>query len=280
MTQTQLNPDAHEIVSYLLGTKSRVSRTKQAIREACHLTETKRADEAFKQLLATGYLSDVGDSIYELSQSGLKYARENTTKKHTSITNRIDKMEGGTVTLNGIQDITATPINTPAVFSKPDIRSTLNAPEERDVEKTRVTPAHELPTIYLHPMRMTALLTKELDTIKGNTNKGVGMRYMLAFETLKDVLPIPVLDEDILGRSRNTNIWLKHDEFVSLRHCRFKLKRERNSKYYNLYVEDLNSSNGTYVDHIMLEPGKPVLLKHGSHLQIGNTVLLVVQIPY
>jgi hypothetical protein len=280
MTQTQLSPDAHEIVSYLLGTKSRVARTKQAIREACHLTETKRAESAFKQLLAIGYLTDIGDSTYELSQTGLKYARATNTKKQVSVTNRIEKVEGGTVTVNGFQDITATPINTPAIFSKPDIRSTTILPEEREVEKTRVTTTHELPTVFLHPMRMTNLLTKDLDSIKTQSNKGIGVRYLLAFETFKDVLPIPILDDDVLGRSRNTNIWLKHDEFVSLKHCRFKLKREKNAKSYSLYVEDLNSSNGTCVDSIVIEPNKPVPLKHGSRLQVGNTVLIVVQIPF
>ena len=269
-----------KIVTYLLGTKSRVARTKQAIREACHLTDGKRTDEAFKQLIAIDYLSDVGDSTYELSPSGLKYARANSTKKHVSVTNRIEKVEGGTVTVHGVQDITATPINTPAVFSKPDIRASTSVSEEREVERTRVAAAHELPTIFLHPMRMTNLLTKDLDSVKAQPGKGVGMRYMLAFETLKDVLPIPLLDEDVLGRSRNTNIWLKHDEFVSLKHCRFKLKRDKNAKHYSLYIEDLNSSNGTCVDSIMIEPNKPVLLKHGSRVQIGNTVLIVVQIPY
>lgn len=280
MTQTQLSPDAHEIVTYLLGTKSRVARTKQAIREACHLTDSKRTDEAFKQLIAIGYLGDVGDATFELSPSGLKYARANNSKKHVSVTNRIEKVEGGTVTVHGVQDITATPINNPAIFSKPDVRGTVALPEENEIERTRVAAAHELPTIFLHPMRMTNLLTKDLDSVKAQPGKGVGMRYMLAFETLKDVLPIPVLDEDILGRSRNTNIWLKHDEFVSLKHCRFKLKRDKSAKHYSLYIEDLNSSNGTCVDSIMIEPNKPVLLKHGSRVQIGNTVLIVVQIPY
>ena len=279
MTQTQLSTDAHEVVTYLLGTKSRVARTKQAIRDACHLTDSRRADEAFKQLLAIGYLSDVGESTYELSQAGLKYARSATAKKTTVINNRVDRVEGGTVTVNGVQDITATPINSPAIFSKPDIRS-MTFTEEREIEKTRATTQHELPTIFLHPMRMTNLLTKEPDSIRSQPGKGVGLRYMLAFETLKDVLPIPVLDEDVLGRSRNTNIWMKHDEFISLKHCHFKLKRDKNSKYYNLYVEDLNSSNGTFVDNIMIEPNKPTLLRHGARLQVGNTVLIVVQIPF
>ena len=279
MTQTQLSPDAHEIVSYLLRTKSRVSRTKQAIREACHLTETRRADEAFRQLLALGYLSDIGESTYELSQTGLKYARANDTRKGTSVTNHIEKVEGGTVTLNGVADVTSTPINTPAVFSKPDVRN-LAVVEEREIEKTRINPQQELPNIFLHPMRMTSLLIKEPETTRMAPGRGVGMRYLLAFETFKDVLPIPVLDEDILGRSRNTNIWVKHDEFISLKHCRFKLKREKNSKYYNLYVEDLNSSNGTYVDNMIIEPNKPTLLRHGARLQVGNTVLIAVQIPF
>jgi hypothetical protein len=279
MTQTQLSPDAHEIVSYLLRTKSRVSRTKQAIREACHLTETRRADEAFRQLLAFGYLSDIGESTYELSQTGLKYARANDNRKGTSVTNHIEKVEGGTVTVNGVADVTSTPLNTPAIFSKPDIRS-MAAVEEREIEKTRVNPQQELPSIFLHPMRMTNLLVKDPDSTKPGPGRGVGMRYMLAFETFKDVLPIPVLDEDILGRSRNTNIWVRHDEFISLKHCRFKLKREKNSKYYNLYVEDLNSSNGTYVDNMIIEPNKPTLLRHGARLQVGNTVLIAVQIPY
>jgi hypothetical protein len=280
MTQTQLSTDAHEIVLYLLGTKNRVSRTKHAIREACHLADNRRADEAFRQLLAIGYLSDIGESTYELSQEGMKYARAAAGKKTTTINNHIERVEGGTVTVNGVQDITATPINHPAIFAKPDLRGMTLPTDERDVEKTRVTAAEELPTIYLHPMRMTALLTKEPDSIKAHPGKGIGLRYLLAFETLKDVLPIPVLDEDVLGRSRNTNIWVRHDEFISLRHCRFKVKRDKNSKYYSLYVEDLESSNGTYVDNMPIPPGKPTLLRHGARLQIGNTVLIVVQIPF
>jgi pSer/pThr/pTyr-binding forkhead associated (FHA) protein len=45
-------------------------------------------------------------------------------------------------------------------------------------------------------------------------------------------------------------------------------------------VEDLNSSNGTFVDNIIIEPNKPTLLRHGARLQVGNTVLIVVQIPF
>lgn len=279
MTQTQLSPDAHEIVSYLLGTKNRVSRTKQAIRDACHLTDSRRAESAFKQLLTIGYLSDVGESTFELTQPGLKYAHTVNSAKTTTVNNIVERVEGGTVTVTGMLDITATPINSPAIFSKPDIRS-MTLTEERDIEKTRTTTQHDLPTIYLHPMRMTNLLTKEPNSIKSQPGKGIGMRYMLAFETLKDVLPIPILDEDVLGRSRNTNIWVKHDEFISLKHCRFSLKREKNSKYYSLRVEDLDSRNGTYVDNIMVEANKPTLLRHGARLQVGNTVLIVVQIPY
>lgn len=278
MTQTQLNPDAHEIVSYLLGTKSRVARTKQAIRECCHLTDTKRADAAFRQLLTLGYLSDVGESTFELSQTGLKYARAASNKPTTVVNNTVEKVEGGTVNVTGTMDVTSTPINSPAIFSKPDIRS-MSIDDETEIEKTRVADSHELPTIFLHPMRMTNLLIKDPNS-KSQPGKGVGMRYMLAFETLKDLLPIPVLDEDILGRSRNTNIWVKHDEFISLKHCRFRLRRDKNAKSYSLYVEDLNSSNGSYVDNIMLEPNKPTLLRHGARLQLGNTVLIVVQIPF
>lgn len=281
MTQTQLNTDAHEIVSYLLGTKSRVTRTKQAIRDACHLTDARRAEEAFRQLIALGYLSDVGDSTYELSQTGIKYARSIDAKGKTQVTNIIENVTGGAVTVNGVQDITATPINTPAVFSKPDVRG-MEHGEEREIERTRVSDQHELPTIYLHPMRMTQLLINDQhkDASKAGIGRGIGMRYLLAFETFKDVLPVPVLDDDILGRSKHTNIWMKHDDFISLKHCRFKLKREKNSKYYSLYVEDLNSSNGTYVDNIIIEPNKPTLLRHGARLQVGNTTLIVIQIPY
>ena len=53
---------------------------------------------------------------------------------------------------------------------------------------------------------------------------------------------------------------------VSSRHCRL----TRNSMGFT--VEDLNSTNGTFVDGVRIAAGNPVPLKHGAHITLGSRI--------
>ncbi len=104
------------------------------------------------------------------------------------------------------------------------------------------------------------------------------LHYILAFESPKNALPTPVLDGDVLGRLPETDICLRCDEFISGRHCRF--QTEEFGDRLLLYVEDLGSRNGTYVDGQRLESRELRRLDHGSRVKVGGTIMIVMQIPY
>jgi pSer/pThr/pTyr-binding forkhead associated (FHA) protein len=57
------------------------------------------------------------------------------------------------------------------------------------------------------------------------------------------------------------------DEFVSGRHARIQRKND------TLYVEDLGSTNQTFVNNRMLKPGEPLPLGENDLLTLGGTTL-------
>jgi len=103
------------------------------------------------------------------------------------------------------------------------------------------------------------------------------LHYLLAFDMPKNALPIPVLDGDILGRDDDADINLPEDDYISSQHCCFSIKLTDSRP--TLYVEDLGSRNGTYVNKTLLEKQRRVRLEHGSRVSVGSTILIVVQIP-
>ncbi|HVU13058.1 MAG TPA: FHA domain-containing protein [Phototrophicaceae bacterium] len=127
----------------------------------------------------------------------------------------------------------------------------------------------DIPTADLHPLRTH---TSPLQQQAAEVN------YLLAFENPTDALPIPILDGDTIGRQTDTTINLTHDNFISGHHCRFSVQMEDNRLH--LSIEDLGSRNGTFVDGQRLEPGQITELEHGSRIEMGHTLLIVVKIPY
>ncbi len=124
-----------------------------------------------------------------------------------------------------------------------------------------------MPLIDSHPLRTPHRSGRGGDQI---------MRYLLILEKPSNVLPIPVLDGDVLGRDE-ADITLGHDEYLSSQHCRFSLKQIDGRLI--LCVEDLGSRNGTFVNKRKLERGQLFPLENGSRLQAGSTMLKVVKIP-
>jgi pSer/pThr/pTyr-binding forkhead associated (FHA) protein len=68
-----------------------------------------------------------------------------------------------------------------------------------------------------------------------------------------------------IGRAGGCHIALPNDTFASTLHARV---FERNGA---VYVEDLGSTNGTYVNGNRL--AAPVVLRPGDRVQVGTTVL-------
>jgi len=275
MSNSVLTQDSEDILLYLSKTERQIERTKHALREACQLTDGD-LDTALRALQLNGLITNVNDGEFQLTHNGKKSARTiytefNTTQISTQIINKVERMEGGTVQMAGRQDSYSTPIDRKSMYTA---TGPLPADEQYDTPiQTLCAPADAIPSLYHHPLRLSGALMDKPPSRRPNTV----LRFMLAFEMPKDALPIPLLHGDVLGRSRSADICLRHDDYVSTRHCRFDVRQEGGTA--KLYVEDLGSRNGTFIDNSLLQEHKPRLLKHGTRLQIGNTVFVVVQIP-
>jgi FHA domain-containing protein len=68
-----------------------------------------------------------------------------------------------------------------------------------------------------------------------------------------------------LGRSSHNDIQLKRDEYASSSHARFEPRRD------GVWVEDIGSTNGTYLNGIRLT--RPKRLSSGDVVRIGETEL-------
>lgn len=147
------------------------------------------------------------------------------------------------------------------------LSNSFNAPPATPAAQTQA-----LPTLETHPLRMGAEHPHHPDT----ENHEI-LRYVLASENPRNILPIPVLSGDVLGRLTDVDISLPHDEYLSSEHCRFTLGSEDGKT--SLYIEDLGSRNGTQVNGFRLDPGRVFSLEHGDRVQVGGTILIVVKIP-
>ena len=78
-------------------------------------------------------------------------------------------------------------------------------------------------------------------------------------ELLLNAAPVTV------GRAQQNDLGLESDEFASARHARFEPRRD------GIWVEDVGSTNGTYVNGVRLE--QPRRLKPGDVVRIGDTDL-------
>ena len=67
----------------------------------------------------------------------------------------------------------------------------------------------------------------------------------------------------VLGRKGDAVDYVISSDGVSRRHAMIFISGE------NLYVEDLGSTNGTYVNQVRLSPGSPMQLAEGTVLRLG-----------
>lgn len=283
-----LSANAETVIQRLYKASAARDRTKAAIRDACGLNGLK-ADAALTELLAHELIEEA-DGAYCLSDQGRSYVQRKREKKagptyinnQTNVNQSVGKVENSSVSLGTVRnasaktagaknDFLATPINFNSLYS-------VAANGDIGIEKTLQTGTLPYLSAQAHPARAGVLPPKRPDNARSGPIPSV--RFLLAFSSLRDSLPIPVFDQDKLGRARENQISLPHDVYLSQSHCRFHIKRSKTSNAEELYIEDLGSRNGTLINGGQIEPNKPVLLKHGSRLEIGGLAFVIVEVPY
>lgn len=83
-----------------------------------------------------------------------------------------------------------------------------------------------------------------------------------------NVKTVKLLPSTVIGRSTECDLKIASSE-VSRVHCRITVKEDA------VYVEDLGSANGTFVNDQMLNPRQPIAVQPGAKLTIGPAEFLV-----
>ena len=81
------------------------------------------------------------------------------------------------------------------------------------------------------------------------------------------------MEEILIGREPWMNIFLPDDEWVSRKHARILTKDDE------FLVEDLNSTNGTYINEVKLGSAGIKLVKVGDSITVGKTTLILKTSP-
>ncbi len=287
----RLSPTADSVLAHLASARSQKNRTKPALRESLGL-DGRRCEAALLEL-QDQMLIEEAEGAFILTEPGRAYMSKRREKKPTSVTyniaeqnqisQRIDKVENSSVSVSGIKnasaktagaktDLTATPLNFNSLFS-------VTKDGEVNIKET-MAKSGTLPYLsaQAHPARANSAAPKRPEGERSGPIPAV--RFLLAFRSMSDSLPIPIFDGDKLGRSRDNQISLPHDAYLSQSHCRFQVRRSKTGAGYEMFVEDLSSRNGTTVNDTLIEPNKPVQIKHGTRLEIGGLELVVVEVPY
>jgi hypothetical protein len=284
------SPNGETILLYLADSREDVHRTKTAIKQGCGLTGTP-LEAALADLQELGLIERRSDR-FVLSEAGRVYVQRKREKKvggntyninsQTNVDQRVGKAVNSTVaqstvknaaakTANGKADaLTATPISFNSLYN-------MSANGELGIDKTLRTGTLPYLTAQAHPTRANSAPPRHYEGNRGTVE--VSVRFLLAISSLSDALPIPVFDQDKLGRSPKNQISLAHDVYLSQTHCQFQIKRNKTTNAWELYIEDLDSSNGTVVNGTQIDAHKPVLLKHGSKLTLGSLTFVVVEVP-
>ncbi|MCS7071734.1 MAG: FHA domain-containing protein, partial [Anaerolinea sp.] len=174
-------------------------------------------------------------------------------------------------------------LKTPEVARTPAIDPVRVIASDSEMERTTRQALKDLPGANQHPLRNPQAPPKQpVLTANTNAQRKLFVRqneiyFMLGFVDRRDIPPVPVLDGDLLGRDPRAHIYLRHDDAISHRQCEFQVKVSKNGAM-QLWVKDLGSLNGTYINRAPIDPGRFVFLPARSHLRIGNTTLTVIQI--
>lgn len=81
---------------------------------------------------------------------------------------------------------------------------------------------------------------------------------------------LPLMPETILGSQAGSDLVLR-SRFISGQHARLQWDGA------SWWVDDLNSTNGTFINHQRLTPGVPAALSSGSILEIGDLAFEMIE---
>lgn len=280
----RLSPNAESVIIAIDHARSQIKRTVPALRDCCGLVG--RQTEAALAELMDGGLVIEAEGVYTLTDAGRRQlksqkqrgSRVNIFGDQTNIQQTAGPITGSAVTLTGVlnaaaktgREVTATPQGYGQTIDP--VR-----PVGVPLEKTRAVVSPLYLSALAHPARANSAPPVRPTTDR--KQETLHVHFLLAFTSLRDGLPIPIFDQDKLGRTADNQITLAHDDYLSSTQCRFLVKRSKSGAGFECSVEDLSSRNGTLVNDLPIEPHKPAPIKHGTRLTIGTTTFVLVEIP-
>lgn len=104
---------------------------------------------------------------------------------------------------------------------------------------------------------------------RGRHSDQSGRPYRLKMVEPATAQVFPLGEEVTIGRAPGCSVPLADDTFVSQLHARIYIREGRP------FVEDLGSTNGTFLNRARLTQAMP--LHRGDRLQVGQTVLEILQ---
>jgi|GEM_PF-2682432 hypothetical protein len=301
-----LDPEALEVLTFLYGQRQPTSRTLEVVKHRCQMTAPRQAYDLLTRLVKEGYLNRV-EGHYDLTAFAKSVIRDIEARRAASAAppDRTQivfngSISGSSVSVSGEQhqpppqtslqqsaakafenrralsengdgrkaDVSATPL------AYQDVVGMHPPASSSDLDATLQLDGAPVPSYTIHPMRFTDTSFEQNEYLKAHPDTRV--RFVISFDDYPAALPLPIIDSDRLGRERNNDVMMRYDSSISRHHCAFFVKE--NNGQYELYVKDLNSRNGTWVNGVRCQPNVLVRLTHGARLKIGTTGMVVTQI--
>jgi hypothetical protein len=253
-----ISDDAKRIIAHLSTTADPAQRTRAALMTVCGIDSLSHFDALMRALIAQGRVRHVPPDSYE--PAGAKPVIRETAPLLAPPASPAREVEAGK----------------PARLEP--ARTAL--PYDPTTDTARMPSLHP-DSHFLRMHKVAAAAAASAISGQPHTVQFTSVYFMLAFLNTRHEMPVPLLDDDVIGREDTADIRLQRDNTVSRRHCRFTVKPDKQrSERMRLHVEDLNSLHGTYVDGARVGPGVQKPLRHGSRLRIGQSTFVVVEIPY
>ena len=130
--------------------------------------------------------------------------------------------------------------------------------------------------MYLFIFGVMRLIYLDIKSMRGRNTGGDGSHPYLKLLNRREHLNFKVeesytLDKDLsIGRVADNNITIA-DPFLSKRHAKLSVRKG------NVYLEDQNSKNGTFLNGKRLERGIEAPLQDGDKIRLGNIEFLFIK---
>lgn len=127
--------------------------------------------------------------------------------------------------------------------------------------------------------RQAQIVTEELFA---DRKRSYPMRLVLKVEDSNQVISVPVADRLVIGRgSDDSQPQIDLGQFDTGKYGTSRTHAVFTHDGNALFVEDLNSTNGTRINGFNIEPGRPYRLHNGDELEFGRLRLnlRLVRVP-